>query len=344
MTLAIQTGLDFIAAFLRGRRGRFAEAGRLDALCRIRSVRELVRVLYPESAPLSAVDFQRRMVQEMADELAHFFGTLDAASDALFDWQRRRFMVENLKVLARAFLNRLSWPEVRGHLVVLPPDLHLDAPALLSEESMEAFAARVPDPVLREGLLSIREPLRDLPTPFFPESALDAAYFRELIARSERLTDEDRALVLRLVRQEADQFLLRLAARGRFLHGLDVTTLAQWHVEGAGIGAGRFASMLAATDLHSAASFAVGYAVDALPAPVSAASVERQAWNRWWLLANGAFRRSATGLAAAVGYLVLRRIERANLITLTEGIRLGMEPGVLRARLIPFANPEAVHV
>ena len=47
------------------------------------------------------------------------------------------------------------------------------------------------------------------------------------------------------------------------------------------------------------------------------------------------------GVAAVVGYVGLRRVEVANLIMLSEGIRLGVTPEVLRGRLIPHSAGEA---
>lgn len=343
MALMVQAGLDFIAARLHGRRSRFAEAERLDTLCRIRSVGELARTLYPESVFHTPADIQRQIVREMADETQKISGTMDDASDALLDWQRRRFMVENLKVLARAAMTRRPPSEWQEYLLPLPPHVQWDARALGSADSVETFIERMPEPVLKKGLRRIRDLFRPPSSSFFLESGLDAAYFRELMLRAGRLADEDRGIVIRLVQQEVDHFHLMLVARGRFLHGLDVAALARLHVAGAGIRAGRFESMLTAPDLRAAAALAVGRAVDAVPAQADAASLERGAWDRWWRLANAAFRRSVTGLAVAAGYLVLRRIECANVITLTEGIRLGMEPGALRARMIPREHLGAVH-
>jgi vacuolar-type H+-ATPase subunit C/Vma6 len=41
------------------------------------------------------------------------------------------------------------------------------------------------------------------------------------------------------------------------------------------------------------------------------------------------------GLGAAIAFTALRRVELANLITISEGIRNGMEPAAIRRRLIP---------
>ena len=65
--------------------------------------------------------------------------------------------------------------------------------------------------------------------------------------------------------------------------------------------------------------------------------LEVMARNRFLRLANRAFRSSHMGPGALVGYTAIRRVELANLVTLTEGIRVGLRPEAIRARLIPQA-------
>jgi vacuolar-type H+-ATPase subunit C/Vma6 len=45
-----------------------------------------------------------------------------------------------------------------------------------------------------------------------------------------------------------------------------------------------------------------------------------------------------------IGYAGIRRVEVANLITLSEGIRAGAEAERIRTRLIPRADLESVYV
>jgi hypothetical protein len=111
--------------------------------------------------------------------------------------------------------------------------------------------------------------------------------------------------------------------------------------------------MLTASDVLGAAGFAVGRAIDALPsehgssagpAAVDASLLEALAWRRYLRLSNRAFRRSHLGLGAVIGYVGIRRAEVANLITLSEGIRVGEAAEAIRARLIPRADLESVYV
>jgi vacuolar-type H+-ATPase subunit C/Vma6 len=205
---------------------------------------------------------------------------------------------------------------------------------------------------LRRGLQAAAAMDREQPQPFFFESALDGAYFQELVARAAALPQDDRELIEPMVFQEIDIFHLRLAMRARFLYGLAPDLLLPLHVKGTKVSRERFAALLADPDLPAAAQRLVGIVVDLAPPQVGAAgrtlaediaALEGSAWTRFLRLANRAFRRSHMGLGAIVGYVGLRRVEVANLITAAEGIRTGASAEALRARLLPHAEPKVAH-
>jgi len=73
-------------------------------------------------------------------------------------------------------------------------------------------------------------------------------------------------------------------------------------------------------------------------------ALEGLAWKRFFRLANFAFRQSHMGLGAIMGYAGLRRVEVANLITISEGIRNGMAAEKIHGRLITRTDGEVTHV
>lgn len=344
MTQLVPMEQNFLAALLHGRRSRLAEAGRLDDLCRIRTVPELARVLYPGATVSSAAELQRRMAAGVLDELNGLAGGVEGDRRAFLPWLRVRFQVENLKVLARGRASRMTLESVQPHLMALPRDLKLDLPKLMAADSPAAFCALIPNPVLCKRLRKAGERLRALPDLFWLEAALDQAYLGELLFRAQGLAGEDRPPVLAAVRQEVDLFHLMLAVRGKSGYGMKPDALVELYVPGSALTRQRFAAMLAARDLAEVAELAQGRAVDARPEKAGPAELETLAWNRLLRLANQAFRAGHMSLGAVAGYTLLRRVELANLITLCEGLRLGVAPGVLRARLIPRAVAEAVYV
>jgi vacuolar-type H+-ATPase subunit C/Vma6 len=346
--------LDYLAARLHGRRSRLAEAERLDELCRRRSIPELAAALYPERAFQTAVALQRQWVQDLMGEVSKLAAQLTGPGARLLDWMLVRFQVENLKVLARGFATRIPLDLVQRHLLVLPRELELKAPALATASSLEEFIALLPKGPLRESLEEAAETYGAQAKAFFLEAALDRGYFRELLARVARLNTEDQEVIQALVFQEVDGFHLMLVSRGKFYYGLAPGLLLPLHVEGAGISRARFIAMLGEPELHDAMERAVGHVLDALPpqptgtpeaqSVVEPAMLEALAWQRYLRLANAAFRRSHIGMGTVVGYLGLRRVEVANLITLSEGIRAGLGVEPLRARLIPSREVEAAYV
>jgi vacuolar-type H+-ATPase subunit C/Vma6 len=224
---------------------------------------------------------------------------------------------------------------------------------MMKAETPEAFATHLPPGSPRKLLSTILAAQRDVAGPFLFEAALDSGHYQELLARIQPLADEDRAAIEPLVREEVEFFHFQLVVRGKFNHGLTPGSLAALAVSSSGAAAGRFEAMLAGADIATVAKIAVSHVFDELPATrngiemndgFNPATLEALAWNRLLRLANGAFRRSHMGLGAVVGYLQLRRMEVANLITLSEGIRTGMAAEKIRARLIPRGNTEALHV
>lgn len=345
--------LDFLAARLHGRRSRLAEGERLEQLCRSGELTELGRAIYPESEFHAAGDFQRRLAQALVHELSSLRNELKGVGAELLSWTLVRFQIENIKVLLRGLMRRTPLGTPAEYLLTLPEGLGLDLPALASATSLEEFTERLPAGAPRNRLSQALVIYREQPRPFFVEGALDAGYFEELLTRTERLAGADRELVQPMMWQEVDAFHLMLVLRGKFEYELAPGLLLPLHVPGSRISSRRFKKMLASPDAATAAGLALRRAIDALPARpgttnLSAAAVatvsERLAWRRFLRLANRTFRSSHMGLAAPFGYIGIRRVEVANLITVSEGLRTGMESEQLYARLLKRTDLEAVDV
>lgn len=322
--------LDHLTARLHGRRSRLAEAGQLDALCRLRDLSSLIHALYPGQEVQTAGQFQQHVVQSLARELSGLSDYLNGAEARLLAWIIARLEVENLKVIVRGLATHTPLSIVRQHLIPLPGSTELGA---ARAGSLTDLIASLPPGPLRDSLQRTAIACRDDPRPFFLEAALDRGYFIELLDRARQLSACDRETIMPMICQEVDIFHLLLVARGRFLYGLPPVQLMPFHVEGTGILRSRFARMLNAASLAAA-----------LGAPHEPAAAETLAWSRYLLLANRAFRRSHMGFGAVVGYTGIRRLEVANLITLSEALRTGMSGEAVRPRLIPRTGREVPNV
>ena len=345
--------LDYLAARLHGRRSSMAEGERLDALCRIRSLPDFTRAIFPERDFGTVGDFQRQLVEEVIRELSGLPAHLSREQARLVEWMLTRLEVENLKVLLRACITKVPLEEVTEHLVFLPRQTVAQVEALRSAGSPVDFARLLKLGPLRKSLEDAVRQWGEDARPFFFEAALDRGYFQELLARFRLLSSEDREETGAVLCQEVDIFHLMLVLRGKFNYGLTADPLLPLHVPGARISRSCFAAMLNDTDPWVAVGRAVMRALDPLPfegspgegsALIPVAALESLAWRRFLRLANSAFRRSHMGFGAIIGYVAIRRLEVANLITISEGIRTGMSADAIRARMNPRTDLEAASV
>ena len=351
MTRAAANDLDYLATRLHARRGRMAERERLGELCHARGVHDLEHAIFPGTDFPFTADFQRRLVQELAAEISACLKHLDADDQDFVAWLLTRFQIENAKILLRGFLHHLPFEMPQPHLVQLPVGFALDETALLAAKSLDEFAALLPAGSPRSRLHKILSDQREAPPAFILEAALDAGYFQELLTRNSRLRSGEPEIIKPLIAQEANLFQFMLVLRGKFHFGLPAETLLpvlvsskinEW-----------LKTLLSAPDIVSAAKIAVGMVIDDLPATARAGDertaveisvLEALAWQRYLRLANLTFRRSHMGVGAVAGYFGVRRMEIANLITLSESIRLGVDERDRRARLQPRTDLEVAHV
>ena len=352
MRLEAGTDLDFLSALVHGRRSRLAEGSRLDELCRLRTVAELVQAIAPEMHGSAVAGLQRRLVSNLAKELANVADYLgDDRGARVVEWLGARLQAENLKVLARGVATGKPLAELQEFIVPLATPFAIDLEGLAGSDSVETFIGRVPSAPLRNGLQAAAPVYDRSRKSFFLEAGLDKGYLVELLERVGRVRQGEG--LKQLADQETDMFHLALAARGRLLYGLEAEELALFHVEGAKVSPGVFGAMVAAATAGELASLAATRVIDPLPALKAAegregaltpAALEVLALERFHRLANRIFRRTPVGLDVVAAYVALKRIELANLITLSEGIRAAAAPEAIRRRLIPRQAPGASDV
>ncbi len=348
---AVERDLDFLAARLHGRRSLLAEGARLDDLCRIRTVDELARRIVPGYAVRQAIPFQRHMIDEYLRELGMLAAGVAGAGGDFLGWQRTRFQVENLKVLTRGMARHLPPESVTPHLIALPEDLALDiAPYAIDPDGAPLLARLqrlLPSGApLRAALEQSGDAFSGTTEPFLAEAALDRAYLRLLLRHADAVGGEDGAGVRRLAGHEAGIFNVMLVIRGCHNYGLPPDLLRAACVPDGLPGLETIEQVIVAGDEAEglrtlAAQFDPAGAAGAPPEP---AVIEALVWNRYLKLANTLFRQSQMSVGVVIGFAAIRRIELANLITLCEGMRLGIDPQRLRQRLVPRTVMEAAHV
>ena len=238
-----------LTASLHGRRSRMAEGDRFIRLCRIQTLPELARTVFPGSAAESILDFQRLAVRELARELIDLITCVSGPGARLLYWLLIRFQIENLKVMIRMRLS--GRPEsAQAYLVPLPKGLTLDVRGLSAAESFDDFIGCTPKGLLREALKRASEIYPVQTSPFFFEAMLDRDYFQVLLEAVEAIREQDKDIAKPMFLQEVDIFLLMLLLRGKYSYGLDREALLPLHVRGTKISPALFATMLNDQDLR----------------------------------------------------------------------------------------------
>ena len=334
MAQAATRDIDFLAARLHGRRSALAEGSRLDELCRLNTVGELCRTLGVDAGPKSSTEvFQRRVLTDFAEELSALAESVPEEYAAFFEWQRYRFHVENAKVILRGLRAKKSPAEINAKLIgeELPEGFRM--PDSLPADPAEMVELVDVAPCLAAAVAAAADVYLLFPHLFTLETALDAGYLAELMRRAGQCKGDEDGIAA-LAGQETATFLTMLALRGSGNYRLSPDLIGSFYVEGAPLTRTAF-SRLASASLPDAIAIASGTVFDRLPAEAGIHDVEAACWRRYLRLANRLFRRGHMNVAAVAGFIGVRRIEVANLITLSEGLRLGMDSRELRARLIP---------
>jgi vacuolar-type H+-ATPase subunit C/Vma6 len=330
-----------------------AEGERLDSLCRIRSLPEFIRTIFPQTELTGVLDFQRLLLYELIDELSGLGAHMTGSGADFTDWMLFRFQAENLKMLIRAFLTKTPIEELYGLFAPLSGKLALDIKGLAAAQSLEDFIRLVPKGPFRDNLGKALEMYRDNPRPFFFEAMLDRGYFQELLTRMERFPRGEREIIRPMVYQEVDIYHLMLVVRGKFYYSISPEMLQPLHAGPTRISHAIFVAMLNDPDLMTAVGRVPQCVLDGAhleqgpkdrSMDVDASALEGLAWKRFLHLANLAFRQSHMGVGAIVGYTGLRRMEVANLITISEGLHGGMSAENIRGRLIPRRDLERTYV
>jgi len=333
---------DFLAARMHGRRTRMIDDDRFDAACRLPTTSTLARSRFPSlDHPESTTDaptLQRHALTDWLTEIHEFCRLLPPAAAAVLQWQAARLDLELAKYLLRAAQpGPFHPPPPPPGLEGLPINPAPTADNLANREALDRFRRRTSSPALARflslGLTSAPDP----PDPFLFEAALDRAYFLDGLQLTRAAPRSEREHIARLIHQEIEGFHLQLAARGRFIHDLPAPRLLELRIPATFLGRSRLRTMMARPDVTSAATLAVGHAIDALPAATDAGALDQAARQRLARIARRVIRERMTGLAALFAYVTLRELECQGLITLAEALRLGRSGSSLAARL-PLAR------
>lgn len=329
--------LDCLAARLHGRRARLADGARLAALCGLGSPSALAAAVLPGTPAAAPAGIQQNLVIGFIKEVREIAACLGGSWGEFAEWQAARFQLENLKTSLRGLGSGAGGEALAAALIRLPPGLEC-GPELAGARNKEALPEILPAGFFRASLERALPLLSDGGSPFLCEASLDRDYLSVLSERGRALGGDGAGLAAWLCGQEAAAFNLMLAARGRFFHAFEKKDLLPLFAPGPSMDLKRFSRLLSAGNAGELRALAAWSAVDPGPPEADLSALEALAWRRYRALAVRALRRGHMGYGAVAAYMALRRVEIANLVSVSEGLRLKAEPGALSRRLIPRAE------
>lgn len=349
----IATDLDFLVSLLHARYSKMAKGERLFELTRLQDARDFFQSIFPDKNIENKVDFQKACIFGFINEIYELYPYLSEKHIYLIDWIVKRFEIENIKLLVRGFLTKTPSYKIRDYLINFSGEPSLDIKKILELESIEDFIRIFPKGFLQDNLKTAFKIYGDKPKPFFIEAFIDSMYYKELISRVSAINENEKNYIKPIIQQEIDIFHLMLITRGRMNFNLPVEELKTFHVEGTNITKRIFKALLEEPDKAVLLKILERKVIDTIPpefikieqtAPIDTSILENLAWKRFYRICLNAFYESHMNFGAVMGYIGLKRIETANLITLSEGIDLGFGTESIRKHLILKDLHEVVHV
>jgi V/A-type H+-transporting ATPase subunit C len=331
---------DFIQAKAHGLRSRVYEHERLDDLCDLRTLPQLWHRLYSDAEPGDHHDLQRRLLADHVATLDLIRQHLPERLAPLGGWMMRRYQVENLKVLLRAWKAREPLASIRPFLAPLPADLALDPEPFLKVSHVGDFILLVPEDGLRAIARKGAPQYALSDDTFFIEAALDAGYYAGLLEQQARLPAAHRHGTEGLIRLEVAAYNLLSVFRFKLSYALPYEKVLPFLLPGIPH-AVHLERLYDFPDFRDMLRFIPRTILraEALAEVFTIADLERALWERLLYVANRRFYLSVSDLGGVVALYAIKRVELANLIHVIEGVRYGMAPDAIRRGLIRLPEP-----
>jgi len=238
---------------------------------------------------------------------------------------RQRYELEELKVVLRIWHNKLavSWEDY----VILPKiSFDIDFKKLLSAVSIEEFILLLDHTPYKAALLTCREKYKEKNSSFYLEASLDLDYYRRLLACIDKFTSVDKKVARRILGIEVDIENINWLIRLRKYYSLGIGEMLEWFIPG-----GQWVNKEAVrkyyvtdglTKVVESVSFGPYAKIKEL-AQENVALVE----NFLYEILIGQVRSALTGfpftIGTVMGYLILKRRETRNIISLLNAKQYG---------------------
>ncbi len=303
---------------------------------------EVLDAQLPTHAKSRAVE--QALIQSLLAEVNVLIRPMNAVETALVLSWARKFALFNLKALIRGKLHHLEPSAIRDHLYDLPPRLRLSNQALFRTENVLELLRE-----LEQGPFSLiarqaREVYEQKREPFALEATIDQRYYAELMRQIMQFQGASLQPLRQLFGAVLDRVNLLWLLRFRLTYQFSPSETF-YHL----IPSPRLLHrerLLALVNLDS-----LPQVLEVLPPPLgqlmadadSIIEVQRRAGRHLVTEARQILSQSASGVARALAYLILREMDLATLLTLIQGQLLGL-PVELVSAALDQAAPEAVTI
>jgi vacuolar-type H+-ATPase subunit C/Vma6 len=331
MTAKIWTDLDYLIARVRAIHSRAYEGRRLADLLNLRTPTDLSQNLLPGEPSLDLPGLQRRLLEKYVALILLLWRHLQPPQDRLFQLLGLRLELENVKFLLRT---RLLGPAPPGDPPLLPLPAEFQWPGLHGSPlgGVKDVVAAIDDPRMR---YAAREAVKDFEATELPlvlDARLDQAWFSLLGRAFSALSAADRNALRRLLHFEANAYNLMFLLRGRVNHQLEPDQLLRLTAPLGG-SAGWTRPAAQGEDVREIASHAPAELQRLLAnVPPEIPAIERRLREGWAEAARATYHNSFN-IAVPYGFLILKRIELANLTAVAEGLRYALPAEEVDAKL-----------
>ena len=331
MTAKIWTDLDYLIGRVRAIHSRAYEGPRLVDLLNLRTPADLSQALLPGEPASDLGGLQRRLLEKYVGLLLLIWRHLQPPQDRLFQVQGLRLELENLKFLLRT---RLLGPAAPGEPPLVPLPAEFQWPGLHGSPlgGVKDVVAAIDDPRMRYAVGEAVKDFEATGSPLVLDARLDQAWFRLLGRAFAGLSAADRNALRRLLHFEANAYNLMFLLRGRVNHQVEAEQLIRL-VAPLGGSAGWTRQAAQGEDVREI----VGHAPAGLQrllanVPPEIPAIERRLREGWAEAARATYHNSFN-IAVPYGFVVLKRIELANLTVVAEGLRYGLGADEVNSKL-----------
>lgn len=281
---------------------------------------------------------EQALIQTLLTEVSILIRPMNPAERALVLSWTRRFALFNLKTLIRGKLHDLDPEAIRRDLYDLPPGLRLRRDELFRTENVLELLR-----VLEHGPFSLlarqaREVYEQKREPFALEAAIDQQYFSDLVRQTMRFQGDSLQPLRRLMGALLDRVDLLWMLRFRFAYGFSPSeTFYQLVPSPRLLHRERLLDLVNRENLRQL--------LDALPEPLAERmadaedliDVQRRIIAHQAAETRHILTQSASGVARAMAYLMLREMDLMLLFALLQGGLLGLPRDVIESALDPHA-------